>query len=288
MRPNSHRGTIFLEEGEILQRTAYEGEQYLLRLRAPACAKAARPGQFIHLRCQEALPLRRPLSILRAQADWIELLFRAVGRGTRALARQPVGAQLSLLGPIGQPFRLPSSEKPVFLVGGGVGIPPLIFAAQCLHRQNHGRVFAAFGSEIPFPFAPKPAEFLVPGLPPDVIAAMPLLEDWGIPNRLASQQGYPGCFSGYVTDLARRWLQSLEPTAAAQTEILACGPQPMLAAAAGLARAFGCACQVSLEAFMACGVGGCAGCVVDVHTAHGLARKRVCVDGPVFDALQIF
>ena len=73
-----------------------------------------------------------------------------------------------------------------------------------------------------------------------------------------------------------------------EVEVFACGPHPMLAAVAALAREFALPCQVSLEEFMACGVGGCAGCTVEVRTTAGPAMKRVCVDGPVFDAQQVF
>ena len=116
---------------------------------------------------------------------------------------------------------------------------------------------------------------------------MPLLEEWGIASRLASRAGFPGCFDGFVTELADEWLRN--PRAArelAEVEIFACGPTPMLEATAALARRHGVPCQVSLEEFMACAVGGCAGCTVLVRTPEGPAMKRVCVDGPVFDALH--
>jgi dihydroorotate dehydrogenase electron transfer subunit len=125
-------------------------------------------------------------------------------------------------------------------------------------------------------------------MPDGVIAAMPLLEDWGIPSRLASLQGYAGTHDGYVTDLARHWLDALDNEARAQVEIFSCGPHPMLEAVAKLAKEYELPCQVSLEEFMACGVGGCAGCVVQVETEQGPAMKRVCVDGPVFEAAQVF
>jgi dihydroorotate dehydrogenase electron transfer subunit len=117
---------------------------------------------------------------------------------------------------------------------------------------------------------------------------MPLLEEWGIASRLTSKSGFPGCHDGYVTDLARVWLAALDPAARAEVEIFACGPTAMLRAVAALAREFEVACQVSLEEFMACAVGGCAGCTVEVATAQGPAMKRVCVDGPVFDAAAVF
>jgi dihydroorotate dehydrogenase electron transfer subunit len=118
---------------------------------------------------------------------------------------------------------------------------------------------------------------------------MPLLDDWGVPSRLATLAGFPGCFDGYVTDLAAAWLGSLDAEALAEVEVFACGPTPMLQATARVARRFGVPCQVSLEEFMACAVGGCAGCAVPVVQADGsLAMKRVCVDGPVFDANAVY
>jgi len=140
------------------------------------------------------------------------------------------------------------------------------------------------GSEVPFPFTPRPSRFLLPGMPDAVIAGMPLLEDWDVPSRLASLQGYPGCFEGYITGLARHWLDALSAAERNEVSVFACGPHPMLAATAALADEYDLPCQVSLEEFMACAVGGCAGCTVEINTPTGPAMKRVCVDGPVFDA----
>ncbi|MGH8248522.1 MAG: dihydroorotate dehydrogenase electron transfer subunit, partial [Gammaproteobacteria bacterium] len=129
---------------------------------------------------------------------------------------------------------------------------------------------------------------LVPHLPAATIATIPLLEDWGIPCRLSSGKGFPGCFEGLVTDLARHWLGNLEVKKRAEIELFACGPSPMLRAVARLASQFRLPCQISVEEFMACAVGGCAGCAVRVQTASGPAMKRVCVDGPVFEAATVF
>jgi dihydroorotate dehydrogenase electron transfer subunit len=109
-----------------------------------------------------------------------------------------------------------------------------------------------------------------------------------VPSRLASNAGLPGCHRGYITDLARASLATLGPQARAETQLFACGPTPMLAAVAKLARELDLPCQLALEEFMACGIGGCAGCNVLVQTADGPAMKRVCVDGPVFDAREIY
>ncbi len=287
-----HRGTIMLEDAPVLAHTHFEGEQHVLRLQSPRCAARATPGSFVHLRCAADLPMRRPLSIMRADAaaGWIEVLYKVVGAGTRALSRVEPQQQLSVLGPIGQGFVLHPQRPRALAVGGGVGIPPMIFLAEQL-RPGAGAAWkplVLMGSEIPFPFRTRPSTIMIPGMPDAVIAGMPVLEEWGVPSRLATLSGFPGCFDGYVTELARAWLRALSPTALAETEIFACGPTPMLATTARLAREFSVPCQVALEEFMVCAVGGCAGCAVAVQTPAGPAMKRVCVDGPVFEANAIF
>ena len=284
----SHRDTIFLEDAEILSHQSCEGDQHIIRLQAQECARHAQPGNFVHLQCDPQHPLRRPLSIMRVSptSGWVDILYKAVGKGTQLLAQRKPGETLSLLGPIGTPFKV-NSTRPL-LIGGGVGMPPMIFLAEHLRTQKDTHPFVILGSEVPFPFRPEPSKILVPGVPNEVIAAQPLLDSWNIPSRLASLQGYSGCFEGYVTDLARHWLMALDDATRAEVAIFSCGPHPMLEAVAALATEFGLPCQVSLEEFMACGVGGCAGCVVPVETTSGQVMKRVCVDGPVFDAQQVF
>lgn len=282
-----HRDTIFLEDAEILSHDAFPGDQYVLRVQAPECAARTRPGQFAHITVNEQRPMRRPISIMRVSAaqGWVDFLYKAVGDGTRLLAQRAVGETLSVMGPIGVPFDV-HCKRPL-LIGGGVGMPPMICIAESL-KGNDSRPFVILGSEVPFPFQARPSQILVPGMPDGVIGAMPLLEDWGIPSRLASLQGYPGCFEGYVTDLARHWLQALDDQARAEVVLYGCGPHPMLEAVVKLAREFDLPVQVSLEEYMACAVGGCAGCVVEVQTDDGPAMKRVCVDGPVFDGHRVF
>ncbi|MET0067743.1 MAG: dihydroorotate dehydrogenase electron transfer subunit [Candidatus Thiodiazotropha sp.] len=285
-----HRNTIFLEEAEILSHQAHEGEQFVIRLLTPHCASRALPGSFVHLTCDPQLPLRRPISIMRTSTEegWIELLYKRVGQGTRLLAERKPGERVSLMGPIGKPFEASAERSRPLLIGGGVGMPPMIFLADRMRSATDKQPFVILGSEVPFPFQPVPSKILIPGLPDGVIAAMPLLDDWSIGSRLASLQGYSGCFEGYVTDLARHWFQALNREEREQVEIFACGPHPMLEAVAALAAEWKVPCQVSLEEFMACGIGGCAGCVVEVQTPQGPAMKRVCVDGPVFEAETVF
>ena len=296
----SHRGSICLEDGRLLDTQAFDGQQYVLRIEAPRCAARAEPGSFVHLTVDADIPMRRPLSIMRVdrRAGWIDVLFKIVGPGLAALARRQPGDVLSVLGPIGRGFVAHGARRRPLLIGGGVGIPPMVFLAEALHEANLAggtdlpaggwQPLVIMGSEIPFPFRTKPSTIVVDGMPAGTIACMPLLDEWGVPSRLASRSGFPGCFDGFVTELADAWLRTLNPTVRAEIEVFACGPTPMLEAVARLARAHGLPCQVSLEEFMACAVGGCAGCAVRVATPDGPAMKRVCVDGPVFDAAAVF
>jgi dihydroorotate dehydrogenase electron transfer subunit len=292
MSGGGHRGTIFVEDAEVLGHAAWPDQQFILTVRAPKVAARARPGTFAHLTCDPDLPMRRPLSIMRAdpESGTLEFLYKIVGHGLAQLASKRPGDTLSVMGPIGQPFE-PHRERPrTLLIGGGVGIPPMIFFAEALADDAGARwqPLVLMGSEIPFPFATRPSTILVDGMPEGAIACLPELDGIGVPSRLASGAGFPGCYEGFVTELAREWLQRLDAGTLAQVEVFACGPTPMLKAAAALARAFDLPCQVSLEEYMACAVGGCAGCTVLVHTDDGPAMKRVCVDGPVFDARQVF
>ncbi len=287
----SHRDTLFVEQAEILQHEHYDGAQHFLRLYAPEVAAKAEPGSFVHLQVHAQRPLRRPISIMRAdkKSGSIDLLYKVFGEGTAMLTKRAVGEKIDLIGPIGTPFKPHMAHSRPLLIGGGVGMPPMVFLADRL-REIAGAYhpLVILGSEVPFPFKAAPSKIMVPGMPDEVIASMPLLEDWEIASRLASLQGYAGCFEGYVTDLARRWLDALSDEQRKEVEVFSCGPHPMLAAVAKLAKEYHLPCQVSLEEFMACGVGGCAGCVVEVQTDKGPAMKRVCVDGPVFDARSVF
>ncbi len=287
--PKSHRGTIFPTQAEILSHDAFAGDQYIMRIQAPEIARHAQAGSFVHIQCAPSLPMRRPISIMRVDQDagWIEFLYKVFGEGTRLLSQRKVGEILDLFGPIGMPFKLHSERTRPLLIGGGVGIPPMIYLADEMRSQKQFTPFVIMGSEVPFPFSPRPSTIMLPGMPDGTIACMPLLEDWGIASRLTSTQGYPGCFDGYVTELAREYLNALDTAQRKQIEVFSCGPTIMLKAVAQLAKEFDLPCQVSLEEHMACAVGGCAGCTVKIKTDNGLAMKRVCVDGPVFDAHQV-
>jgi dihydroorotate dehydrogenase electron transfer subunit len=283
-----NRNTIFVEDGELVSVERFPGDQFVMRIHAPKCAAAAEPGSFVHITCDPSLPMRRPLSIMRVKDDCIDILYKIVGEGLRRLSEKKPGDIMSVLGPIGQPFR-PSTERPnALLIGGGVGIPPMVYLADYLHQQaGDWKPLAILGSELPFPFENRTSGLEAPWVDATVNATMPLLEDWGIPCRLATLAGYDGCFDGYVTELAEKWLASLSKDELAKVEVFSCGPTPMLKAVAALAAKYQLPCQVSLEEFMACAVGGCAGCAVKINTPEGEAMKRVCVDGPVFEASTV-
>lgn len=288
----AHRNTIFVEDARVIAEQAFPGHQYVLRLAAPRCAAAAIPGSFVHIQCDPDIPMRRPLSIMRADATagWIEVLFKVVGRGLEALAASRPGGHISIIGPIGHGF-MPDPRRPkAVLIGGGVGMPPLAFLAErlALTLGDPWRPIAFFGSELPFPFKPARDDTPIHGLDHRWNACMPVLQEVGVLSRLATLAGFDGCYPGYVTALAGEWLAALRHDERGQVAIYSCGPHAMLQAAAKLARDFDVPCQVCLEEFMACGVGGCAGCAVPVLTENGPAMKRVCVDGPVFDAKAVY
>jgi len=287
----AHRGTIFLEQAEVIGQQEHPGRQFILRVKAPRIAAAARPGSFAHVTCDPAVPMRRPLSIMHAHPaeGWIEFLYKIVGEGLGHLASRRPGDSVSVLGPIGNPFRVDPERRLPLLIGGGVGIPPMLFLAEQIRRRHPGHEpLVLMGSELPFPFHTSASALPVPGVPEAATHGLQVLENLGVPSRLASWSGLEGCHRGYVTDIARLWLGQLVDARRRQVEIFSCGPTPMLRATARLAAEFGLPCQVSLEEFMACAVGGCAGCTVPVNTPDGLAMKRVCVDGPVFEAASVF
>jgi dihydroorotate dehydrogenase electron transfer subunit len=136
---------------------------------------------------------------------------------------------------------------------------------------------AFFGSELPFPFAVNVAS-----------GTLAQLDDWHVPSQLASNAGLAGCRTGFVTALARDWIAGQRTAARARMTIFSCGPTPMLKAAQKVADEFAIPSQLCLEEFMACAVGGCAGCVVPVLVDGQRQMKRVCVDGPVFDGAAVY
>jgi dihydroorotate dehydrogenase electron transfer subunit len=234
-----------------------------MTLGAPEVAAAAMPGQFAMLRTTfRADPLLpRAYSFLDADPDTgqIEVLYRVVGAGTRVLSELRPGARVSLWGPMGVPFA-PAASGRHLLVGGGVGVPPIVFLASRLAR--------------------RPIQVLIGAATAEYLVGIDELPAAGVPVSVSTDDGSRGA-RGFVTDLLR---DALAAGGDEGTTVYACGPMPMLAAVARICAAGGVACQVALEAPMACGVGACLGCTV-ARRAGGYAR--VCTEGPVFDAGEV-
>ncbi len=230
----------------------------LLRLEAPELAAAAAPGQFVHVRCGGGTLLRRPVSICMASDGAVTIVIEARGAGTRLLAGCRAGDAVDLLGPLGHGFDL-SGRRPL-LVGGGIGAPPLLFAAQ----RAGGGATAALG-------------FRTGGC----VILREEFERACLAVHLATDDGTAGR-RGFVTDLAERLLESGDYDA-----VLACGPKAMLRAVAELAGRRGIPCQVSLEERMGCGVGACLVCACQTAADGETRMRRVCRDGPVFDASEV-
>ena len=283
----TNRDTICVNDCQILAHYKFEADQYILTLESQEISQATRPGQFVHLSVSGMLAMRRPISVMSVDKDngTFDLLYKIVGEGTRQLAERKIGDIVSVIGPIGNGFEVTENKIPL-LIGGGVGMPPIIAMAQELKGNSLYKPYVILGSEVPFPF--DASESKLNGYQSSKFHTMPLLEEWGIPCGLASLQNYDGVYQGYVTGLAKDFLDSLSSDDLSNVEIYTCGPHPMLEAVSKLASEYSIPCQASLEEFMACAVGGCAGCVVEVQTENGPAMKRVCVDGPVFEAQSVF
>jgi len=278
---------IFQLDVRIINQTAHAGNQHIITLQASEIAQTAKPGSFVHVQCDPLLKLRRPISIMQVnqQAGTIDLLYKALGTGTNMLATKQPGETINILGPIGNGFTIDNNYTKPLLIGGGVGMPPMIFLANSMKKNKLISPLVILGSEVPFPFNIKTTTKKINGI--NVKGTMPLLDNLDIDCRLASLNTFDEVYSGYVTDLAREWLNGMTKDDMKKVAIYSCGPYPMLKAVYELSIEYDLPCQVSLEEFMACGVGGCAGCTVEIKNSTGTAMKRVCVDGPVFESREV-
>ncbi len=283
---NNKRNTIYSTKATIVRHDKFLAKQFIITLLVPDIITNITAGQFVHIECDKSLLLKRPMSIMLVdkEAGTIDLLYKIVGIGTELLSKQKIGTKLEIIAPIGNGFDISAKTKPL-LLGGGVGMPPIIAIAQSI-KDNNYTPFVILGSEVPFPFTTQISN-IAPTIA-NVNQTMPLLENWGIPCRLTSLQNYDGVYNGYITDLAVLYLDSLSISELKQVEIYSCGPKAMLEAVAKLSFKYNIPCQISLEEHMSCAVGGCAGCVVEVNK-HGIkSMEKICVNGPVFDAKYIF
>ena len=263
-------------EAPVLAHRPLARDTYLIRLRAPAIAAAVRPGQFVMLRLpgrQDPL-LGRPFALYDTVLDetgepvGLDVVYLVVGKMTRLLPAVPAGSTLEVWGPLGNGFPPPHTGGHVGLVAGGIGQTPfLAHLRELLGARGYGGQPVRRSAE---------RVSLWYGVRTAALAAG--VEDFraaGADVHLASDDGSVG-HRGFVTDL-------LTP-AAMPGHLFGCGPEPMLHVLAGIAERHGIPCHLSLETPMACGVGICFSCVTKVKTADGWDYRRVCVDGPVFDA----
>ena len=281
---------IFLEDAKIISQTSHKGSQHIIRLEAPKCSESAIPGSFVHLSCDPSIPMRRPLSIMETnpKQQWIDLLYKPIGNGLEHLTKKKIGDIISCLGPIGNGFNIEKDRSSILAIGGGVGIPPIYFLANYLKNYKNIEVFVMMGSEVPFPLKTSKDNGLINGIPDNTTKTINNIKKLGFKSRLASHSDIEGCFKGYVTELAEKWLKIKTNKELNNIQIISCGPEPMLEATALLAKKFNLPCQIAVEEFMACGVGGCAGCTIKIKTKNGYEMKRVCVDGPVFKANEVY
>jgi dihydroorotate dehydrogenase electron transfer subunit len=250
----------FQQKCSILGRDRLAPDVFRLTLQAPKIAAEAQPGQFVMVRVIDGLDplLRRPFSIHRSCADGsISLLFKVLGKGTSMLARRCVGDELDLVGPLGNGFDF-SDERPVCLIGGGMGIAPLLFLAEQLHSTGRAteKDHILLGARTKDELTPLADEF----------SAL------GYTVQLATDDGSIGR-KGFIPDLLGFVLPTVE-------QVYTCGPHLMMENVVRQCQQAEVHCQVSLETHMACGIGACLGCTV--NGKRGLVR--VCQQGPVFNA----
>ncbi|MCJ7646602.1 dihydroorotate dehydrogenase electron transfer subunit [bacterium] len=259
-------------DAKILMNEEIAPERYRMALSAPQIARQARPGQFIHVRVSEGYTplLRRPFSVHRVQGQKIELLYKVMGKGTEILSKKKRGEYLDILGPLGKGYRLPSATlkgSDIILVAGGTGVASLKFLAEWISVTNPElSILVLIGA--------KNKEQLL---------CERDFRRLGCRVKVATEngtRGYKGLASGLLEKCLPLSGDSPNPL------VFACGPTEMIRRIGEISRRHRLPCQVSLEEHLACGIGACFGCVVKAKSST-YTYKRVCKDGPVFDAGEL-
>ncbi|MDO8636746.1 MAG: dihydroorotate dehydrogenase electron transfer subunit [Dehalococcoidia bacterium] len=224
-------------------------ETHLLTVDAPEIATQARPGQFCMIHCGEGYLLRRPISV-HGVSDGLSFLVKVVGRGTACLSQNQPGDKLNIIGPLGNGFSILPESRKLLLVAGGMGIAPLAFLARTALLQN---------LSVTILVGVKTKELVYPlHLLPGGVDLLPVTED--------GSEGKKGLVTDFLSELATK-----------SDQVFACGPVAMYKAMHRLKVTK--PIQVSLEAWMGCGMGACYGCT----TLTRQGPKQVCRDGPVFE-----
>ncbi len=228
-----------------------------LKLSCPEIVKEAKAGQFVEVYPDNGINLlSRPISIceINKEEGSLRLVFQIVGKGTKLFSELKQGDEIRLLGPCGNGYNL--SEGKSVLVGGGIGVPPLL--ETCKQLKGEKIVVLGFRS----------GSFLVEDF-----------EKLGAKVYVATDDGSVG-FKGNVVDLLR--------TEKIVGDIIySCGPKIMLKFLSMYAEENNISCQVSMEERMACGIGACVGCVLQIKDGDSWTYKKVCKDGPVFDSREV-
>lgn len=258
------------EDAWVIDHAQVAQQTYRLRLKAPQIAARANAGQFVMLRVGTGLDplLRRPFSFhqIFPEDGTIEVLYRVVGRGTWRLTQCGAGTTLDLIGPLGNAFELPpEGVSRLVLVAGGIGIAPLFALLQKItaHRPE-ADVHLFYGAR-------TAAELL----PASIFAGYPVSIHW------STDDGSYG-YCGRVPELLAEFMESALPRPAA---VYSCGPLAMQYHVARWALSHGTPTQLSLESYMACGVGACLGCALPAVNPDEPAAEHyvhVCKDGPIF------
>jgi dihydroorotate dehydrogenase electron transfer subunit len=257
------------EPAPLVRREPLGGDYSLLTFRHNETSRAARGGQFVMIKAGTSAepPLRRPFSILTVDParQTFTLFLKAVGQGSRALARLGEGEVAQCLGPLGRPFPPPPAGEEALLVAGGYGIAPFRLFCEQLPPPARARVF--YG-----------------GRTASDLKIRDLFSDLEVPLVSATEDGSLG-EKGLVTVPLRAYLD----TRPGRVRLYACGPEAMLRAVARLAEELSLEAMVSLDPWMGCGIGTCLGCVVSVQAREEpLPRYRcACTEGPVFDAATL-
>jgi len=235
---------------------------FVLRFTCPSFARSVLAGQFLNVRVSEGFDplLRRPFSVYRTDGDSMEIIFNVVGRGTTMLSQKKKGETIDVIGPLGVPFNLARPDyQTAILVGGGLGVAPLPLATR--GAREAGKAVQTFlGARSKGQLAESHLENL----------------------SVATDDGSRG-FHGTVVELLESSLAKQKP---ASPKIFACGPTAMLRALAAYALKAEIPCEVSLEGPMACGIGLCQGCPVEL--VDGPKKfALMCTEGPTFDVRKI-
>ncbi len=256
-----------IEAGYVQKNIKVNPDSYEMVVESPKIAQMARPGQFVMVSCSMSMSaplLRRPLSIHDVNKNTISLLYRVVGEGTKMLSQFSKNESISVLGSLGTGFSIAETRHHC-LVGGGIGIAPLLFLAKEIARTNPQNKITVLAG------ARNAEELLV----------LEKFENQATVH-ISTDDGSMG-LHGFVTEL-------LDAQQEKDITVYTCGPTPMMKGVAMLAKKHSWACQVSLESHMACGVGACLGCAVSRSGIYEGADKyiHVCKDGPVFNAEEIW